>query len=551
MKILKYIHSIILTVFIACQFMSCNDDNFLEEHPDTIYTIDNVYSSSEQVGQIVVGIYAQIRDLKTNPVSDAAWMLDFKGRGTDMYDIAFDRKSQSFSDYGIINTNHNTFYQVYTAYYEIIAKANLALYASELPQITWASAGDKAYVVAQARFFRAFAYKNLAELFGGVPLVTEIATTARYDYNRETRTATYQYAIDEMEAVLNDIPLATATNGRIVRGAVQHNLSELYLALGTQLAADGKAGEAQNAFTSSINYANSVIDGGAYSLINTRFGTRKNEETIHYDIHQNGIETGAVVDTIQMEANYYWDLFQEGNVDFQDGNTECIWAVEIDYAAYKKEDTRSYLPYTRQYGPNFREGSARFFGACLLEEVGGRNVYISCITPYVRDEIYSGKFAGDMRNSDVVFRRRLKANQVSSPYYKQLVPWELIYNDPAKTDAENKNYQSQQYPISCKISTDKFTGLADGQNRSNLFRDDYMIRLSETILLRAEAKQRSGDKAGAAADVNLLRTRAQCAYLVTVADMDDNFDLILDERARELVYEEYRWNTLLRMGGTV
>ena len=28
-------------------------------------------------------------------------------------------------------------------------------------------------------------------------------------------------------------------------------------------------------------------------------------------------------------------------------------------------------------------------------------------------------------------------------------------------------------------------------------------------------------------------------------------ELILDERARELVYEESRWNTLLRMGGTI
>ncbi len=51
--------------------------------------------------------------------------------------------------------------------------------------------------------------------------------------------------------------------------------------------------------------------------------------------------------------------------------------------------------------------------------------------------------------------------------------------------------------------------------------------------------------------MNLLRSRANCAYLVSAGDMDDNFNTILDERARELVYEECRWNTLLRMGGTI
>src|SRR3546814_1345101 len=66
-----------------------------------------------------------------------------------------------------------------------------------------------------------------------------------------------------------------------------------------------------------------------------------------------------------------------------------------------------------------------------------------------------------------------------------------------------------------------------------------------------EAKQRLGNKPGAAADINLLRARAQCGYLVTAADMDDDFSLILDERARELVYEECRWNTLLRMGNDI
>ena len=68
-------------------------------------------------------------------------------------------------------------------------------------------------------------------------------------------------------------------------------------------------------------------------------------------------------------------------------------------------------------------------------------------------------------------------------------------------------------------------------------------------MLRAEAKWRNGDNAGAATDINLLRARAKCGYMVQASDVD--LDLILDERARELVYEETRWNTLLRMGGTV
>ncbi|MDR0844712.1 MAG: RagB/SusD family nutrient uptake outer membrane protein, partial [Tannerella sp.] len=467
------------------------------------------------------------------------------------------RKGETFSDYSVINPNHSFFYEMFTTWYYVIGRSNLALYAAELPQISWASASDKAYVIAQAKFFRAYAYMNLAELFGGVPKVTEIATTPRYNYTRETRTDIYQYAISEMEAVLNDFPPTTAAGGRVIKGAVQHYLSELYLAMGTQLAADGKTGEAQTAFSSSINYANQVIDGGIYSLINTRFGTRKNEETFHFDIHKEGLFANPVVDTIQTETNYYWDLFQEGNVNYQDGNTECIWAAQIDYAAYKKEDGNSRLPYSRSYGPVFRDVSARWFGG-ELEDVGGRGISSINITMYTRDEIYADKFADDMRNSEAVFRRRFKGNKefdqdgkTPNAHYLKVVPWELLYNDPINDALTNFNRSSEVHPVSCKIATDKYTGLDEGENRSNLFRDEYLIRLPETILLRAEAKQRSGDKAGAAADVNLLRTRSQCSYLVTAADMDDKFDMILDERARELVYEEWRWNTLLRMGGTI
>ena len=519
MKKIKYIAGIWILFFLVGMVSCESDKDFLKEKPETFYTVDNAFSTSAQVDQVLVSIYSHLRNLWANP-DESGWIFVFRGNGTDMFDIPSIRKSNTFNNYGLINPDNTNFYENYSTWYYVISRANLALYNAELPQIAWSSAAEKSYAVAQARFFRAFAYRNLAELFGGVPIVTDISTTPKFDFKRKTRVATYQFAITEMEAIEGDLPETTAIGGRLVKGACQHNLSELYLAMGTQLVADSKASEATAAFAKSITFANKVIDGGTYSLMQTRFGSRKTEA----------------------QGNVYWDLFQENNVNYQDGNKECIWGLQVDYAAYKAEDKRSKLPYSRTYGPVFRNGAPTHLTG-TLEDVGGRGISQIMPTMYTRDGIYTDKWASDMRNSEIVLRRIFLGNVKTSPYYGIPVPWDVLYNN-----ADNK---SLDYPVSCKIATDKYTGLADGENMSNLFRDDYFIRLPETILLRAEAKQRSGDKAGAAADINLLRSRAQCTYLVTAGDMDDNFNTILDERSRELVYEECRWNTLLRMGGTI
>jgi hypothetical protein len=540
MKKIKYIAGFWLLSLMVSMVSCESDDSFLQETPETFYTVNNAFSTTSQVDQILVSIYSHLRNLWANP-DESGWIFVFRGNGTDMFDVPSIRRGNTFNNYGVINPDNGVFYDNYSTWYYVISRANLALYAAELPQMAWTTPAEKAYAVAQARFFRAFAYRNLAELFGGVPIVTDISTTPKFDFKRATRIETYQFAIAELEAIEADLPETTTIGGRLVKGAAQHNLCELYLAMGTQLATDGKASEASAAFAKSIGYGNKVIDGGTYALNKARFGTRKSANSIAISIYTGGASS-APFDTIVQNTNYYWDMFQEGNVNYQDGNKECIWAIQTDYAAYKAEDKRSKLPYSRTYGPVFRNGAPTHITG-TLEDVGGRG--ISQITPtmYTRDGIYTDKWGKDMRNSEVVMRRSFKGNVKTSQYYGKRVPWDVLYN--------NKDNQSLDYPVSCKIATDKYTGLADGENMSNLFRDDYFIRLSETILLRAEAKQRSGDKAGAASDINLLRDRAQCSYLVTAADMDDNFNTILDERARELVYEECRWNTLLRMGGTV
>jgi hypothetical protein len=82
-------------------------------------------------------------------------------------------------------------------------------------------------------------------------------------------------------------------------------------------------------------------------------------------------------------------------------------------------------------------------------------------------------------------------------------------------------------------------------NGNSTFRDMYMFRLAETYLLRAEAHLGKNNKVAAAADINVIRARVN-AIPATSAEVD--IDYLLDERLRELYYEEPRMLTLCRMG---
>ena len=286
------------------------------------------------------------------------------------------------------------------------------MYAAELPQISWTSEAEKLYVMAQARFFRAFAYRNLGELYGGVPLVTEITTTPRYDFKRSSRLETYQYAIDELEAILNDLPETTGTMGRLVRGAAQHNLCQLYIDKGIALEEGGKGGEAPAAYQKAIAYGNDVIDGSVYSLMTERFGSRADEDPVYYYATEESMQTPEHLYSAAgypVEGNLYWDLFQEGNQNYQEGNKEAIWVAQIDYDAYKAEDGESKLQYSRSFGPVYRDPMSAHLNSAM-EDVGGRGIVQVTPTKYTRDLVYEGKWGIDLRNSEAVLRRTLLGN---------------------------------------------------------------------------------------------------------------------------------------------
>jgi hypothetical protein len=81
------------------------------------------------------------------------------------------------------------------------------------------------------------------------------------------------------------------------------------------------------------------------------------------------------------------------------------------------------------------------------------------------------------------------------------------------------------------------------QGGNPMLSSPVMLRLSEVILNRAEAKFKNNDAPGATADLNTIRRRAGIPDAGSIS-----LDSILDERRRELCFEGHRAFDLLRNG---
>ena len=93
---------------------------------------------------------------------------------------------------------------------------------------------------------------------------------------------------------------------------------------------------------------------------------------------------------------------------------------------------------------------------------------------------------------------------------------------------------------------------------NNKFRDNatgtdgvHILRLAEMYLIRAEARVRTGDFAGASLDVQTIRRRAfgdtSLVYTLPTTETEA-IDAILAERRLELAFEGHRWHDLVRTG---
>lgn len=152
---------------------SCNEDKFLEEKALDFYSLDNSYLTLDQFESALTNLYAQVREIHFGGENVqyfahlTATDITKHARGT----------TDRFGDYDVymVPTNSVVEYQ-WNAWYKIIANANTILSRIESSELT---EEEKTEVGAETKFFRAFAYRYLVYLYGGVPLSLEEVTSPK------------------------------------------------------------------------------------------------------------------------------------------------------------------------------------------------------------------------------------------------------------------------------------------------------------------------------------------------------------------------------------
>jgi hypothetical protein len=504
---------------IILMFSSCSKD-VLKEKPLDFLAPENAYNTLPGFQQGIAGLYTSVRQNWYYGVNDNATQL--YGMGTDLAYYGEDPGSARFlTDYSTFFTPSNPYISGFWGLnYQLIQRANVIIKgANDADTAIWINDHQKKAYLAEAKFFRAFAYRILVSFYGDVPIVDEVISSAKTDFVRAPKADVYKFMEEDLSFAAANLPEPGKEEapGRITQGAAWHMLSELYLTEGKyQLAVDA---------------ASKVINGFHYALMTKRFGTK-----LGNDVFGSG--------------DAYFDLFGFGNQNLPE-NTEAIWVIQVEpivVGGLYNQGERVFGPAYYRMG-NTPDGFKAFQGELVngsytgYSDTLGRPVGWMRPTNYLSYQIWLSDWDNDIRNAEHNIKRNFYYNSPGSAFDKKKIDFSLY---PAGSRNALNDTCQYIYPYFMKFvdPVHHFTDPARSGGGDNQ-KDIYAIRLAETLLLRAEAYVRLNNLNAAADDINQIRNRANAT---PVNPTDVSLDYILDERARELYGEDWRPITLRRMG---
>lgn len=376
-----------------------------------------------------------------------------------------------------------------------------------------ASEEDRNACIAEGYFHRAYWYYLLVHQFGDVPWIGEEITGAKLDFNTVSRKTILANIKKDMEFAIQWLP-ESVIRGAVNRAAGEHLYAKICLATSD--------------FQGAVDATTRCINNYGLHLMTKRFGVNAGDPT----------------------KDVYNDLFQEDNISLAE-NAEGIMIAQERYgiegasSAAGSSRKRTFSPQwhagSKVKTPDGKNGTTDakgIYDGYEQLELLGRGLAKIRPTNYAQFALW-GNCGDDMRhNSNNWFDRS-----------------RIVYNLPPSKGGSAKYFGKPVDPKYCtdtmrcyfsfpivKVLVSKDDQKAGGNVPEGGFTDQYIFRLAETYLNRAEAYWWQGKIKEATDDVNAIRKRVNAPELATVTLED-----IFDERARELFFEDHRKTELTRV----
>ena len=576
---MKNIFKSLIYIISLSIVVSCHDDlNQSPIDPDS-FTEENVFTSVNEAKGALAKLYASLALPGQNGPAGNPDIADidegfsqFSRMLFNLNEITTDHAVVGWGDpglpdlHGMYWSSSNDFTEA--MYYRLAQSVSFS--NSFIKNASELSGDEVSAFIAEARFLRAYAYYNLLDLYGNVPLTTEISTELPTQSNR---TELFEFIESELIAI-ESILLSSNEYGRVDNVAAHALLSRLYLnaevwtgqnryvdcitysqnvinsgyTLNTNDAngngtaydelflADNDVNGAQNEFIFALNFdgMQSQTYGGTTFLVHAAIGGSMNPSEFGVNGGWGGLRTtknlvnqfAVDIDAINssLGAQSDWGLVGSATPNGWDGpDVEMYQTGPQEFSIYVELGSGELkFRFNEDWGNNFGDN-----GEDGTLEAGGSNIAITAGTYFIVMDLSSGTYSISPFSSD---KRGMFYSNGQNLEIESIPPFEDGFAVTKWTNIDSNGNQ--------------------GSDSSGNFVDTDipLMRLAEVYLNYAEATLRGGggDTNTAVSLINQIRERGFGSSSGTISSGDMTLDFILDERSRELYWEGLRRTDLIR-----